>query len=114
MIDDDALSRSSELLRDPVRRLCPVTISSIVRHVIPVIDQQKFDRTANGLCKALSVLPGHDAIELAGHDEQRARNVRRDAFEREGSAIIVRSFCARALRAYTECFARERIHLRPK
>src|SRR5439155_26031689 len=57
--------------------------------------------------EALGVLPRNDAVELAGDDEDRARDAARDALEREGGGVALGLGLRGAMAAHAKRLARE-------
>src|SRR6185295_13897690 len=97
----------AELFRHPVGALRAVTVDAVVDDVVAVFDQEKFDRPFGLARQALGVLPRHDAVELAGDDEQRAPNSRGDALQRQRRRVAPRFLRRSQMAADAEGFARE-------
>src|SRR6185503_10967243 len=94
-------------LRQPIRTLRAPAIRAIVGHVIAVLDQQEGARPFDFPGQPLGMLPGDQAVELAGHHENRTRDVLRHAFQREVRGAAIGLLLRGAMAAHAEGLARQ-------
>src|SRR5476651_1043810 len=99
--------RYTQFPRHPVGRLRAVLIGAVVGDMITVFDDHEFDEPLRFARKALGVLPRHHAVELAGHDIQRARDLIRHAGKTQRRRDFARCVLGFAMRARAKRFARE-------